>query len=168
MADETWTQKRIPQAAAALGYAGAIPFIVASIISWFPDPGTTYKAITVLVGLSIVMLSFMGGVRWGIATSLEGGPTFPQLLIAIMPAIISWAALLLGTDLAGLGEDAAAVQLSLMIVAFVLLLVSDMQITKAGQAPDWYPGLRIPLTVLVELALIAGLVKIVFYMPPIP
>jgi hypothetical protein len=165
MADGTWTQKRIPQAAAALGYAGAIPFIVASLLSWFPDPAVTHTAIVMLIGFSVVILSFMGGVRWGIATSLESGPTFPQLTIAIVPAAVSWVALILGSDIVDLGKDAYAVQLGLMIVAFILLLLSDLQITRSGEAPDWYPGLRIPLTLLVEAALIAGLVKVVFYMP---
>jgi len=165
MGDETWTQKRIPQSAAALGYAGAIPFIITSLLSWFPDPDITRTMITMLIGFSVVMLSFMGGVRWGIATSLEGGPTFPQLTIAIVPAAVSWMALMLGSDVVNLGEHLPTVQLGLMIVAFLLLLLSDLQITRAGEAPDWYPGLRIPLTLLVEAALIAALIKILFYMP---
>lgn len=165
MADETWTKKRIPQAAAALGYAGAIPFIVAALLSWFPDPFVSETAVVMLIGFSVVILSFMGGVRWGIATSLESGPTFPQLTISIVPAAVSWIALVLGSHIAGLGSDASAVQLGLMIVAFILLLLSDLQITRAGEAPDWYPGLRIPLTLLVEAALIGALVKVVFYTP---
>ncbi|MFP3944116.1 MAG: DUF3429 domain-containing protein [Alphaproteobacteria bacterium] len=167
MADKTWTQKRIPQSAAALGYAGAIPFIVASLLSWFPDPLVSEAAIVMLIGFSVVILSFMGGVRWGIATSLESGPTFPQLTIAIVPAAVSWIAMILGSDMVGLGENAAAVQLVLMIVAFILLLLSDLQITRAGEAPDWYPGLRIPLTLLVEASLIGALVKVIFYSPEI-
>lgn len=165
MADETWTQKRIPQAAAALGYAGAIPFIVTSLLSWFPDPLVSRAAIIMLIGFSVVILSFMGGVRWGIATSREGGPTFPQLTIAIVPAAVSWIALIIGSDMMDLGESAHATQLSLMIVAFILLLLSDLKITRAGEAPDWYPGLRIPLTLLVEAALICALVKVVLYPP---
>ncbi len=118
-----------------------------------------------LIGFSVVILSFMGGVRWGIATSREGGPTFPQLTIAIVPAAVSWVALMIGSDLVGLEQSATAVQLALMIVAFVLLLLSDLKITRAGEAPDWYPGLRIPLTLLVEAALIGALVNVLLYTP---
>lgn len=104
-------------------------------------------------------------MRRGIATSRESGPTFAQLTIAIVPAAVSWIALVLGTDFFSLGDDAHAVQPGLMIVALILLLLSDLQITRAGKAPDWYPGLRIPLIPLVEAALIAALVKVIFYLP---
>ncbi len=150
---------RIPEAAAALGYAGALPFIIAATAVWMIAPDLRAVTVQFLVGFGVVLLSFTGGVRWGLAMRAEGGPTFLQLLIAAVPAGISWITIFLGTIWPGLAIG-PIVQLVLLIVAFGILLWSDFIATHAGEAPQWYIGFRAPLTILVELSLIAALVNL--------
>lgn len=170
MAEETWTKKRIPQSAAALGYAGAIPFIVASLLSWFPDPSVSEAAIIMLIGFSVVILSFMGGVRWGIAAGRADGPKFSHLVISLVPPAVAWLAMVLASDWMYSQADwlnrispsllenwRHAVQLVMMIAAFWILLMSDRRLKD--ELPGWYLGWRIPWTLLVEISLLAALAR---------
>lgn len=158
----------IPQAAAAFAYAGALPFILSAVICWYPsdsfEAGTLARtAIETLLGFSVVILSFMGGVRWGIAASAPDGPSFNHLVIAIVPPAVAWLAMVLASDwmnaVAPLGDYRHILQLSVMIVTFLILLIADLRVK--GEVPEWYPGLRIPWTLLVEASLIAALLRVV-------
>ncbi|MFW6027245.1 MAG: DUF3429 family protein [bacterium] len=80
----------IPQAAAAFAYAGALPFVVTAFLCWYPietfEPGSLARtSVETMLGFSVVILSFMGGVRWGIAAGAAGGPRFSHLLVSIVP-----------------------------------------------------------------------------------
>ncbi|MFP3943776.1 MAG: DUF3429 domain-containing protein [Alphaproteobacteria bacterium] len=165
----------IPQAAAAFAYAGALPFVVTAFLCWYPvdtfDAGSLARtSVETMLGFSVVILSFMGGVRWGIAAGAAGGPRFSHLLVSIVPPAVAWLAMVLASDwmysYAGWFDQFApnlldnwrhAAQLIMMIAAFWILLMSDRRLKD--ELPAWYLGWRVPWTVLVELSLIAGLVR---------
>ncbi len=163
----TLENSRIPQPATTLGYAGALPFVVAVIIMWFDDSlrGTT---LTFLIGFGAVILSFMGGVRWGSAMGLADGPSYRQLMVSIVPAAVAWFALFVPDlwTITGMGEGLvsyASVRLGILIIAFSLLLWSDILAAREGEVPDWYPGLRIQLTFVVVACLLGALVNVLFF-----
>ena len=139
----------LTQAAAALAYAGALPLISGAVVAWArPDlAGPLLRFMTIYGG---VLLVFFGGVRWGIAVMRRGGPGFGHLLGAVLPALLGLPVILTDNVPTGLGA---------LVVLLPLLLVSDLRATRAGSgAPAWYLGVRVPLTVMMEAALIAGLV----------
>ncbi|MGF1453787.1 MAG: DUF3429 domain-containing protein [Alphaproteobacteria bacterium] len=151
---------RIPEPAAALGYLGALPFVVCATAIWLGAAEIREPIVTLIAALGAVLLAFMGGVRWGLAMGDEGGPGFLALGISVTPAIISGVALLL--IILGPGAiTTTAAALGLLVVSLLALLWSDLAATCAGDAPEWYPGLRIPLTALVVVSLIASLARIV-------
>lgn len=139
----------IPQSAAALGYLGAIPFIIATTALWFQGMGGMVGpelASTILkleIAMGIILLTFLGGIRWGLAISSEEGSGFTPLVIAVLA---SWVAL--G---AALVPD-PRIKIGILIAGLLWLLWSDIRATGKAQAPAWYPGLRIPLTALVTLS----------------
>lgn len=165
----------IPQAAAAFAYAGALPFVVTAFLCWYPadsfEAGALARtSIETMLGFSVVILSFMGGVRWGIAAGAVGGPRFSHLVESIVPPAVAWLAMVLASDwmyshaewlnqfAPNLLENWRHVaQLVMMIAAFWILLMSDRRLKT--ELPDWYLGWRVPWTVLVELSLIAGLAR---------
>ncbi len=159
---ERGQSNRIPESAAALGYAGALPFVLAAAGVWMLDESARPTAIAVLLGFALMILSFMGGVRWGLAMRFEGGPTFPQLLISVIPAAIAFVVYLTGVFWGQTGPVLIA-QFVILIVAFAGLLWSDFLATRQGEAPSWYPGLRVPLTILVEASLVAALVRVALF-----
>ena len=137
-------RRPVPSAAAWLGFTGAIPFVAGLVGSLAPS-----LAIVGPYGLlayGAVILSFLGGVHWGLAMSADSAPL--RLAASVAPSLVSWAALLWGGRLGLLG----------LAVAFAILLAFDLREAASGRAPAWYPALRRPLTAIVVACLaLAGL-----------
>tara|TARA_A100001037_G_C15145865_1_gene636278 strand:- start:2359 stop:2805 length:447 start_codon:yes stop_codon:yes gene_type:complete len=136
----------VPHAAKWLGALGAIPFIVlafATVIS-----GSTHGISQALIAYGAVILSFLGGIQWGLAIApSESGEAdanlFRRLGWSVVPSLIAWGAMLLQVR-AGL---------LVLAVAFVIVLLLDLQACRRGEAPPWYPNLRLPLTAAVVSSL---------------
>ncbi|NWG46305.1 MAG: DUF3429 domain-containing protein [Alphaproteobacteria bacterium] len=142
---------QIPQPAAALGYAGALPVVILAVLVWAGSDAVAAFALPTLIQLTTIILAFMGGVRWGIAMAGPAGPRFGPLIVSILPALIAWPVMVI---------ENRVVQMALLVMAFAGLLVSDLRATRRGEAPAWYPGLRVPLTVLVVGSLGACLARV--------
>ena len=64
---------RIRRIAWILTFAGAIPFAVATGFLFAGDSHVRVPAIAALVTYSAVVLSFLGGIEWGLALREEAG-----------------------------------------------------------------------------------------------
>jgi hypothetical protein len=128
----------VPPVAATLGYAGAVPFLVGAT-----GVALAHLPATPLLAYGAVILAFMGGVHWGLG--MPGTtPDAHRLCLSVVPALLAWAALILG------GRPG----LVLLAAAFVGLLALDLATTRRGVAPSWYPALRVPLTAVVVASLL--------------
>ena len=57
-----------------LSFAGAVPFLLATAALFVSDASSVrVPAITALVTYSAVILSFLGGIEWGLAIRDESG-----------------------------------------------------------------------------------------------
>jgi hypothetical protein len=124
-----------PVAARWLGLMGLIPFgatIVAGLIPVLPLHSVAPRA---LLAYGAVMLSFLGGVRWGLAIAKTGhADLFSPLLIGVSPSILGWIALLVS----------GSTGLLPLALGFAALMVADLRLPLA---PAWYGALRLPLSV---------------------
>ncbi len=140
--------RSVPAAAAWLGGLGLIPFAAGAISIVFFDLAWASYA---LRSYAAIILSFMGGVQWGLAIADHGaeagrGPSWARLGWSVVPALIAWIAVLL-----------PALEGYLVIaLAFAILLVGDLLAVRKGLAPAWYPWLRVPLTTVVIICLVAA------------
>lgn len=144
--DSLWSLKSGPPPALALGGAGLIPFVSApayliqinEFLPWIAQGQLAYGA---------VILSFLGGVRWGkLATPSSGiPPSWQQFTWSVTPSLIAWPALLMPSFPAG----------SLTIVAG-LGLCGYMDIKEPKYAA-WFKGLRIVLTTIATISLLTTL-----------
>ncbi len=91
---------------------------------------------------SAVILSFLGGVRWGGAIHADGSNPL-QMCIAILPAGIGWAALLLDP------------QVGIWVLTAGHLLFGVMDVIMPVAASDWYRRLRIQLASVVTILHVA-------------
>lgn len=80
--------KPLPAAAMVLGYAGVIPFAALAAALW--TPAWQPQALGPLLAYSALILSFLGGVRWGRA--LESGGSL-DFALAVLPSLYAWGAL---------------------------------------------------------------------------
>ena len=144
------TDNHVPPSAAWLGGLGALPFIGLAGAAPFLDSTPRTLVIHALVAYGAVILSFLGGVHWGLAIAPRSNadhPAFPtRLIVSIIPSLAAWIALLF-PERTGLLILAAAVAAMLWV---------DIQATRAGHAPLWYQKLRVALTCVVVTALLLG------------
>ncbi len=127
-----------------LGYLGLIPFFVSAALNFLPDAPFHYLAMKSLTTYGAIILSFLGGVRWGLVIS--GGrksDTAKQLGYSVLPALAAWTSLLFSSWSC----------LTILSISFVALYYLD---SKAYIMPPWYKKLRLPLSVGALLALFSG------------
>jgi hypothetical protein len=103
-----------------------------------------------LAAYGATILSFLGGIHWGLAMGSERGSDnanfLPRLVLSVIPSLAGWAALLV-SETTGL---------FILATAIAAMLWVDLRATKADYVPRWYPKLRIPLTCVVVATLLFG------------
>ena len=131
-----------------LALAGFIPFIALTLWLAGIDAAHPWRAMTILLlkGYGAVILSFLGGIRWGIATRDNDAATTRGLLLSVIPSLAGWVALAL--------PDPHA--FALLAAGFAGQGAWDQFAVNGGRAPDWFGRLRMRLTLLVVPALIAA------------
>ena len=131
----------IPSPALWIGLAGLIPFYAAVIWRMFaegPDANSGEMSFTLYAA---VILSFLGGTRWGreVAQSM-GVPRTRELSLSILPALGGWLAA--AAHLGGYQQIAWAG----LILAFALAFFWDWRGSREGVWPEWYGRLRLILS----------------------
>lgn len=144
----------VPVMAAWLGGMGALPFVALAVAVIGLDGAARALAVQALLGYGAVILSFLGGIHWGLAIAPGARPAEPALGVrltwSVVPSLVGWAALLV-TPVTGLFALAAA---------FAAMLGIDLRATRLGAAPAWYPRLRVPLTLTVVASVLAAAVAL--------
>ncbi|KPH81270.1 DUF3429 domain-containing protein [Bosea vaviloviae] len=134
-------EKTIPTAALVLGAAGIIPFMACTVGLaaglTLPVVGGGARLTQALIVYGVAILSFLGGVRWGIALGYEDDSQARRdYAIAVVPALVGWGAALLAPTLA----------LWTLCAAFILLGLMDYGLYCREVAPEWYGRLRLGLS----------------------
>ncbi|MEM8703235.1 MAG: DUF3429 domain-containing protein [Pseudomonadota bacterium] len=140
----------MPLPAKWLGTTGAIPFVVTAIVAAFGPQDWSAWAAQALAYYGAVILSFLGGIHWGLAIS-NNGPTrisAVRLCWSVVPSLIAWGALLLPLFFG----------LMVLTAAFGLVLFVDTRAGTRAVVPSWFPGLRTALSVAVIASLPLGLI----------
>lgn len=129
-----------------LGLTGLVPFVAgAAVFGWGP-PRLGGPALLALLTYAAVILSFLGGVRWG--QEMGGRDPRPLTFVgAVLPSLAAWGLL------AAPGLDPSR-QLGGFILAFVAQWAWDV---RSRSAPAWWPRLRTALTAVVCVCLAVGL-----------
>lgn len=133
-----------PAAVLFYGFAGLIPFFAPPVLSWlFPEQRPIFEQ--ALLWWAAIILSFLGGARWGAAVQ-RPAPEAGLIGLTMLPSIFAWCALL--------APLALPVRVAILVVAFALVLLWDRQ---SGGLPGWYGWLRERLTVLASVGLLGQL-----------
>lgn len=142
----------IPQSAAVLAYAGALPLIISAILIVVRPEIYGGFATAFMIVYGGALIAFFGGVRWGVAVMKAQGPTFRSLLGGAIPLAAALPIFFPGDERA---------KFLFILIALPVLLVDDLRATRRGSgAPDWYLGVRAPLTILMEFSYLVAFVQI--------
>ena len=141
---------KVPASAGWLGGLGAAPFIGLAGAMPFLTSAPRMLVAHALVAYGATILSFLGGVHWGLAigsqSSRHDGKLRLRLTLSVIPSLAGWAALLF----------AETTGLFILALAVAAMLWVDIRATQVGEAPPWYSKLRIPLTCVVVATLLFG------------
>ena len=133
----------IPRSVLAYGLLGLIPFLAPPLLTAaIPAHGGFLALIALAYGALI--LSFLGGARWGQAVSTPA-PGFWVVSASMLPTIVALALLLFP----GLTRP-----LQLLVMAALLTLQFVWDALSRG-LPPWYPRLRAMLTLGAATGLVA-------------
>ena len=147
----------IPPVPLGLGAAGLLPFAglallvligAHDILGW--TAGGTRRA---LLTYGVVIASFLGGIRWGMAVA-QPNPTRAarDFVLSVIPSLLAWSTLAFPApwDLRALG-------------ALILILgLVDQDLVASGNAPPWFGRLRLGLSLGAGLALLTASAAAVF------
>jgi hypothetical protein len=139
-------EKRVARSARLLAVLGTVPFILLAVWLYAIAPDHPWRAGTVqlLAVWSGLFLTFLGGIRWGVAMRDSSPSAGSDLLLSVLPLGFGCAAL------------AAPMPYSFAALAaiFAALGAWDTYASHEGSAPRWYGRLRSWQTVLIVAAMI--------------
>lgn len=132
-----------------LSYLGALLFLVLAVWLYAIAQDHPWRDGTILLlrTYAALMLSFLGGVRWGIAVG-AGRAARGELALDAVPALLGWIALVVPIPYA----------FGLLAVAFAAQGAWDALSSHAGSIPGWFASLRVRLTMAATAAMVLALV----------
>lgn len=138
----------LPRTVAWLGYGGLLPFLALTPASLLDHHhGAVWS--DALYAYGAIILSFIGALHWGLAMSL------PELTErqrsacfawSVVPALIAWPAVLFSPPLAA----------PLLVVGFIAHYLQDRRLARQATLPGWYLPLRLRLSSVAVVCLVAG------------
>ena len=128
-----------------LGYAGLIPFVLLAALMWLVDTELLPFVAIALGGYAAAIVSFLGGVHWGIGFMKgQDAPPF-HFIWGVVPSLFAWVALMMPAY-------AALPLLGLVVVACYAV---DSKIYPTAGLASWLP-MRLRLTVVATASCVLG------------
>lgn len=132
-----------------LALFGFVPFAAGTIIEWLPlqSDYLFYKTINLkmLPAYGAVILSFLGGIRWGIAVADNpASPVSGTLAWSVIPSLWGWAAVFAGAPL----------NYIMLAIGFAAMGLWDRKLIEKTNIPLWFVELRNVLSILVTSAML--------------
>lgn len=132
------------QLAQRLGYAGLLPFVAGALLVWLVRADVHAYAAMALSVYAALILSFLGGMHWGLAMR-QAQPSTVALVWGVVPSLVAWPAALMPPD-AGL-----ALHGSMFIACYAV----DRRLYPAQGVAGWLT-LRFRLSAVAALACFLG------------
>jgi len=139
----------LPANAAVLGYAGLLPFVAGALGTvLLDDLDQAEWAGRLLVLYGAVILSFLGGVHWGVALTANRSRPARLLVMGVVPSLVGWGSLALPYDQS----------LVVQVAGFGLFWLYEHRVLGEGVLPRAYLDLRRRLTAVACSSLALALV----------
>ena len=138
----------LPRTVAWLGYGGLLPFLALTPASLLDHHhGAVWS--DALYAYGAIILSFIGALHWGLAMSLRELTERQRsawFAWSVVPALIAWPAVLFSPPLAA----------PLLVFGFIAHYLQDRRLARQATLPGWYLPLRLRLSSVAVVCLIAG------------
>ncbi|MDO7841892.1 DUF3429 domain-containing protein [Sphingomonas immobilis] len=132
-----------PRLVLQLGYAGLIPQIAALAVLLAHDPEYHFMALAMGYAYAALILSFLGGLWWGLAAQAQEDVPLWLWFAAVAPSLIAFASAWPWAT----GTKWPGSSLIVLGVALIASLAVDFRLKANGLCPPWWLHLRIPLSI---------------------
>lgn len=133
-----------PAWALRLGYAGLAPFVIGAALVWLVHAEAHPYALLGLSAYAAVIVSFLGGIHWGLAFG-RAEPDLRLFLWGVVPSLVAWVSVVMPAD-------AGLVVQGVMLVGCYLV---DRRVYAALGLSHWLT-LRFRLTAVAALSCFLG------------
>jgi hypothetical protein len=141
----------IPSPALWLGLAGLLPFYGAGLAMLARDSVVANFAFVAFAIYAAAILSFLGGVRWGLEIArAPQAPSTARLIYSVLPSLAGW----ITAAIAVIAPQTHWIA-GLLAGLFAIQFIWDRAAARDAGAPNWYPPLREVLTSGVIVACLA-------------
>lgn len=140
---------KVPLALALFGFT---PFAVLTGALFLPGEPWLQSIVPVaLTTYAAIILSFLGGIRWGIAVAApESADVMPVFALSVVPSLWAWAAFF----------APEAIGFVMFAVGFGAMGMWDRMLVARGGAPRWFGLLRTVLTWLVTPTMLLAAIAV--------
>ena len=133
-----------PRLAWVLGVAGLIPFVAGAALQGLSPPGWRMLAASALLTYGAVIVSFLGGIHWGLAMR-QAQPAAAQLAWGVLPSLLGWLAIALDSPWGH----------ALLALSLVACYLVDRRSYRQFGLAGWLP-LRGMLTAVATVSVVCG------------
>ncbi|MDE2427484.1 MAG: DUF3429 domain-containing protein [Burkholderiales bacterium] len=127
-----------------LGFLGLVPFVLLTLACWLVHPDWLGYFIKAQLAYGIVILSFLGGLHWGV-TIMAGAQDHEEarraLIWGVIPTLIAWCSLI------NMGFG-----FLVQVIGFIAAYKIDKRLYQSYAIPEWFINLRLQLTRVVVTA----------------
>jgi hypothetical protein len=135
----------IPLAPRVLGIIGVTPFAAGALAAAFL-PAVKPEAAAALLAYGAVILSFLGGIRWGFAVLEDGEAGWSPFSMSVLPSFVAWFGYAAG----------GPVGLLILAIALGLWYFAERAVPPSIALPGWYMRQRSILTAIAVFALVVA------------
>ena len=131
----------IPPIARLLGLSGLLPQLGAVALLLSGDPQSRYSALAIAYAYAALILSFLGGLWWGLAARADSPPRwlwFASVAPSLIALVTAWPWMV--------GLRWPGPSLVVLGISLIAALLVDRALVRAGIAPPGWMALRIPLS----------------------
>ncbi len=131
-----------------LAYAGLVPFVVMATLMWLIDADLHPFVTLALAGYGAAIVSFLGGIHWGIgfrnAARMHNAPLL-NFGWGVVPSLLAWIAITMP----------AYAGLPLLALILIICYTVDRKTYVEAGLQEWLP-MRLRLTVVAALSCLLG------------
>jgi hypothetical protein len=124
-----------------LGLAGLLPQLAAVAVVFGGDTSLHFSAIALGYAYAALILSFLGGLWWGIGATADRPPEW-LWIAAVVPSLVALASALPWA----VGAPWPGPSLVVLGLALIGALGVDVLLARLGLVPRWWMSLRLPLS----------------------
>ena len=144
----------VPRIAFVLGLAGLVPQVLVVLALLGEDPATRFPALAFGYAYAALILSFLGGIWWGLAARAPARAPTWMWFAAVAPSLVALATA--WPWMVGLAWPRPS--LVVLAIALIAALAVDARLVALAVAPSDWMRLRMPLSLgLGLLTLVAAL-----------